>query len=50
LRQRCNNRAVYQSQTADSRRLASEHALYVAATMQHALNNHVGTSNAVKMT
>jgi hypothetical protein len=48
LRQRCNNRAAFQSRTADYRRLAGEHALDVSATMQHALNNHVCAGNAVK--
>jgi hypothetical protein len=48
LRQRCNIRAVFQSRTKDYRRLAGEHGPYVAATMQHTLNDHVGAGNAVK--
>jgi hypothetical protein len=48
LRQRCNNRAAFQSRTADYRRLADEHALDVAVTMQHTLNIHVDAGNAVK--
>jgi hypothetical protein len=48
LRQRCNIRAVFQSRTNDYRRLAGEHAPYVAATMQHTLNDHVTSAPAMR--
>jgi hypothetical protein len=47
LRQCGNNRVAFQSPTADYRRLAGEHALDVAATVQHTLDNHVSAGNTV---
>jgi hypothetical protein len=50
LRQRCNIRAVFQSRTDDYRRLAGEHAPYVAPTMQHTQDDVIGDRKASQAT